>query len=305
MPRPPQPENRVYQPCRLAGEVLQPFRLRGGPLDGASPLILSSPHSGTALPMAFQQTLRLPMAAIRRIEDSHVGALLADVHRAPLIEAVVSRAVIDVNRAADEIDPQLFDAAVCPHPRLSDRVRRGHGLFARTAADGHQIHAGLLSAATARHWVETLYHPWHQAIAAGLAESRAVHGYGVLLDMHSMPSLAGRQPAQIVLGDRRGGSASSWLVGWLHQRFAAAGFRVTCNQPYAGGHITEQHGRPATGIHAVQIEIDRALYMDQQSGACHAGFSGLAAFLAALIDDLVGSLPALGLWPPGEAQAAE
>ena len=282
---------------------MTPFQLRGK-LDGRSPLIFSSPHSGTAFPAGFRDTLRLPESAVRRMEDSHVGRLLAGIEGAPVMEAVLSRAALDLNRAEDEIDPLLFDGPVCARPRLTERVRRGHGLFPGMSGGGRAIHAGRLRAGAARRAIETCHRPWHAAMTAGLDAAQERHGYAILLDMHSMPTLDGQRPAAIVLGDRHGASASPFLVEWLHRRFESAGWRVVRNLPYAGGHITERHGRPLAGRHAVQIEMDRALYMDPETLEPHAGFAPLADFLTALAADLLAALPSLDLSPPA-ALAAE
>ena len=282
---------------------MQAWRLTGR-LDGQSPLLLSSPHSGTAFPAGFRDTLRLPESAVRRMEDSHVGRLLAGIACAPVIEAVLSRAALDLNRAEDEIDPLLFDGPVCARPRVTERVRRGHGLFPSIAGGGHAIHAGRRPAASARRAIERYHRPWHAALSAGMSAALDRHGHAVLLDMHSMPTLDGPRPATIVLGDRHGMSASPFLVEWLQQRFESAGWRVVRNIPYAGGHITERHGRPLMGLHAVQIEMDRALYMNPQTLEPHEGFPLLSAFLAAMARDLLQALPTLDLAPPA-ALAAE
>ncbi len=286
-------------------DSLSPYRVKGCLFDGSSPLILSSPHSGRFLPSWFRQALRVDELAVRRIEDSHVDRLLATITGTPLLAANWSRAVIDLNRAADEIDPQMFDGQVIDRPRRTERVRRGHGLFPRIGADGRALHSQRLAATTARQLIESVHRPWHQALAKGLAASCRRHGYAVLLDMHSMPGLEGQQPAQIVLGDRYANSAGAPLVDWLHHRLTAAGWRVARNTPYAGGFTTEHHGHPPSGIHAVQIEIDRSLYMNPATLACHSGFAPLAGFLALLIGDLQTDLPSLGLCPHRHALLAK
>jgi N-formylglutamate amidohydrolase len=249
------------------------------------------------MPRAFLAGARLSVPALRRIEDAHVGQLLAPSAALgiPLLEATHSRAVIDLNRAEDELDPAMFDAPVTPNPRMTDRVRRGYGLFPRVAGPNQPIHPGRLPAALAATRIEVLHRPWHRNIAQGLARSHAKHGYAVLLDVHSMPTLEGRAPAQLVLGDLHGTSASARLVDWLEDRFGAAGFRIARNSPYAGGYTTERHGRPEGGLHAVQLEFDRALYMDVGSLKPHAGFGTLAAAIADAMAALLRELPRLGL----------
>jgi len=275
---------------------VSPFQLVGTP-DGKVPLLLASPHSGTHMPSEFLAHARLSVPALRRIEDAHVGALLAPSAALgiPLLEATHSRAVIDLNRWEDELDPTMFDAPVTPHPRLTDRVRRGYGLFPRVAGPNQTIHPGRLPAALAATRIEALHRPWHDCIAKGLSASRLRHGYAVLLDVHSMPTLEGAAPAQLVLGDLHGTSASNRLVDWLDAHFSNAGFRTARNNPYAGGYTTERHGRPAECVHAVQLEFDRALYMDTGSLKPHAGFGPLADSIAKVMAALMLHLPRLGL----------
>jgi N-formylglutamate deformylase len=277
---------------------MSPFHLTGR-LDGASPILLASPHSGTYLPADFRAGTRLPLAALRRIEDAHVGRLLAPAAaHAPLIEATHSRAVIDLNRAEDELDPAMFGAPPMPAPRLTERVRRGYGLFPRLAGPNQPIHAGPIAPALAEARIAALHRPWHAAIAAGLAAARLRHGRALLLDIHSMPSLEGANPPRLVLGDLNGSSAAPALVDWLERAFAEAGLSTARNAPYAGGYTTERHGAPSTGIHAVQLEFDRALYMEPGSLRPHAGFAPLTALLASVVERLSDAIPSLDLAPP-------
>ena len=275
---------------------MKPFRLVGR-LDGSIPLLLASPHSGTHMPRAFLAGSRLSVPALRRIEDAHVGQLLAPSAALgiPLLEATHSRAVIDLNRGEDELDPAMFDAPVTPNPRLTERVRRGYGLFPRIAGANQPIHSGRLPAALATMRIETLHRPWHSSIAQGLASAHRRHGHAVLLDVHSMPTVEGHLPAQLVLGDRHGSSASAALVDWLDGHFRSVGLRTARNAPYAGGFTTEWHGQPASGVHAVQLEFDRSLYMDPGSLMPHSGFAPLAAMIACAMAGLLDAIPSLGL----------
>ena len=264
-----------------------PFRLIGR-IDGTSPLLLASPHSGQWLPAAFLAGSLVPAATLRRLEDAHVGALLRDSTHGgvPLIEATHGRALLDLNRAEHEYDPAMLAGRLTLAARPSDRVRRGYGLFPKLAAPGLPIHKAPIDAATAAARVEALHRPWHRAIAAALAAARARHGFAVLLDVHSMPPLHGARAAQLVLGDRFGQSAAPALVGWLEAAFAAEGLRVARNQPYAGGHDIDRHGTPRVGIHAVQLEFDRGLYMDPESLVPHPGYHVLAKTLARVVSGL-------------------
>lgn len=286
-----------------------PYRLSGA-LDGRSPLLLSSPHSGQWFPPRFLADARLPVPSLRRLEDAHVGALLKDSAALgiPLLEATHARAVIDLNRAENEYDPAMIAGRLLPPPAPSERVRHGYGLFPRIAGNGQPILAARMPAAIAADRIARLHRPWHGALKAGLEAARARHGYAVLLDVHSMPSLEGAGAARLVLGDRRGTSAAPSLVDWLSEAFAAEGLKVARNAPYAGGHTTAHHGRPFHGVHAIQLEFDRTLYMDTLTLQPHTGFDALAALIARVSGALLRALPSLGLQPPQQPavpQAAE
>ncbi len=284
---------------------MSPFTLSGA-LDGRVPVLLASPHSGTHLPAAARATMRLPTTALRRIEDAHVGRLLGPAARlgVPLIEATHARAVIDLNRAEDEHDPAMIAGWIGP-PRLTERVQRGYGLFPRVVGPSLAIHGARIPAADARARIERLHRPWHAAIAAGLAAAHARHGHALLLDVHSMPRLEARRPPDLVLGDRHGGSAARGLVDWLAHAFERAGLTVARNDPYAGGYTLDRHGRPAEGLHAVQLEFDRSLYMDPATLVPHAGLATLGETLAGVVSALLAALPGLLRAPDGLASAAE
>lgn len=278
---------------------MSPYRLTGV-FDGATPLILASPHSGTHLPPEFLAASRLAEPQLRRMEDAHVGALLAPAAALgiPLIEATHSRALIDLNRAEDELDPGMFAGKVVAVPRLTERVRRGYGLFPRVAAPNQPIHSARLPASLAEERLAALHRPWHAALAQGLEAARIRHGFAVLLDIHSMPPLEGPSPPQLVLGDLHGRSAASALVDWLAEAFAGEGLKVGRNNPYAGGHTTERHGRPAAHLHCVQLEFDRTLYMDLGSLAPASGFSALSALISRVVARLSTALPLPGMRHP-------
>jgi N-formylglutamate deformylase len=284
---------------------MSPFVLTGR-LDGAHPLVLASPHSGRHLPADFLAGARVDAHALRRMEDAHVGVLLGPAAAAgiPLLEATHSRAVIDLNRGEDELDPAMFAGQVARRPRLTERVRRGYGLFPRVAAPGQPIHLGRIAPELAARRIAALHAPWHAAIAGAMQAARARHGFAVLLDVHSMPRLEGPSPAELVLGDLNGRSAAPALVDWLDRAFSHAGLKVARNVPYAGGHTTERHGAPLSGLHCVQLEFDRSLYMDPQSLDLHDGARGLSATIAGVVADLLRALPMLGLGT-GQALAAE
>ena len=273
------------------------------------PLVLASPHSGREYPPAFLAATRLTLAQLRRAEDAFVADLIAPAaaaHGVPLIAARYGRSWLDLNRSAAEIDPAMVvDPLVAVPEQASERVAAGLGVIPRVAAHGLDIYAGRLRHAEIDARLSAVHAPYHAALAGLLDAARREHGFAVLLDCHSMPTppASPRGAPQIVVGDRFGASAAPALVAAVERHFAVAGFRVALNVPYAGGYTTTHHGRPASGVHAVQIEIDRALYMDPARLVRHLGFDRVTAVLAALI----GSLPAVaaGLELGPFARAAE
>lgn len=276
-----------------SGAVPPPYLLDGA-LDGRSPLLFSSPHSGTYVPADF--VTRLPRPWLRRIEDAHMDALARPAAHgtgAPLIMATHARAVIDLNRAEDEYDPQAIDGPMPHPPRITERVRAGYGLVPRIIGPQQEIAAGPTSAAMVRDRIERLHRPYHAALLAGIEAARHIHGYAILVDCHSMPSLGGGQRANVVLGDLHGHSAAPILSASLHRGFTAHGLHVARNHPYAGGFIARSFGRPEDGIHVIQIELDRALYMECDNLAPHAGFARLARLLADVMAGFVTTLPGL------------
>lgn len=265
---------------------MSPFTL-SAPLDGWSPLLLASPHSGTHVPRHIASRLPLRPATLRRLEDAHVGRLFAPASaHAPLIEATHARAVIDLNRAETDFDRHCVEGG--PAEARSERARAGFGLFPRLVAPGQAILSRPLKRAEAAERILALHRPWHGAIASGLDAARRTHGIAILVDCHSMPPL-GPGGAEVVLGDRFGTSAAPPIIDLLEQAFRGEGLKVVRNQPYAGGHTLERHGRPEAGIHAIQIELCRALYMNPETLGLHAGFQPLSDLLARVIGLLSGA----------------
>jgi N-formylglutamate amidohydrolase len=254
------------------------------------PLILASPHSGSDYPPDFVAASRLDPVALRRSEDSFVDELFAAAPSlgAPLLSARFPRAYLDVNREAYELDPAMFSDAL---PRFvnagSPRVRMGLGTIARIVASGEEIYAGKLRFAEARRRIEGLYHPYHQALRRLIEETEALFGGYLLVDCHSMPSAAGSvcgpDGADIVLGDCHGTACAPEILEAARHFLAARGFAVAINAPYAGGFTTDHYGDPRRRRHALQIEINRALYMDECSYRRKPRFARLAAEMAELI----------------------
>lgn len=267
------------------------------------PVVLASPHSGRDYPAAFLAATRLTLAQLRRAEDAFVGELLATAagHGVPLVAARFGRAWLDLNRDAAELDPAMFVDPLDAHPaQASDRVVAGLGVVPRIAAHGLEIYGGRLRRAEADTRIAEVHQPYHAALTDLLDAARVRHGFAVLLDCHSMPTpppVAGGAP-QIVIGDLWGAAAAPGLTTAIERFFRRAGFRVARNVPYAGGHTTARHGQPGRGIHTVQIEVDRALYMDPARLVRHMGFDRIEAALGALVGELLAMVDQLDLRPP-------
>jgi N-formylglutamate deformylase len=275
-----------------------------GDMDGRWPLVIASPHSGRHYPAAFVAASALSVPQLRRAEDALVDQLLAGICGVPVLCARYGRAYLDLNRAADELDPGMFEDLPGLSVHLSERVGAGLGVLPRMAGPGLNIYRERLPAAEARARLALVHRPWHEMLARLLERARARHGYAILIDCHSMPRPAGVMPPQIVLGDRHGQSANPLLVDLVERHFAGAGWRVTRNNPYAGGYITQHHGRPENGVHVVQVEIDRSLYLDAGRLVPGPGFARMARQLQALVRLLLSAAPELGL-SPVLRQAAE
>lgn len=279
------------------GDSLLPGFSVTGDTDGRWPLVMASPHSGRDYPAAFLAATRLGFAQLRRAEDPLVDALLDGIVGVPVLRARFGRAFLDLNRAEDELDPAMFDGPPPLVPRLTDRVAAGLGVLPRVAAQGLDIYRRRLAPEEARQRLAALHRPWHRRIAELLTRARARHGHAILIDCHSMPQPAGSQPPQVVIGDRHGTSAAPQLIALIETHFREAGWRVARNVPYAGGHTTEVHANPAAGIHTVQIELDRQLYMDLARFSRGPGFDRVADTLARLATRLTAAAATLDLGP--------
>ncbi len=263
------------------------------PTAGRLPLILASPHSGSDYPVDFVAASRLDPLALRRSEDSFVDELFgaAPSLGAPLLAARFPRAYLDVNREAYELDPAMFaDALPGFVNTASPRVRMGLGTIARIVASGEEIYAGKLRFTDAQRRIDQLYHPYHQALRRLVDEAEALFGGYLLVDCHSMPSAAGSMcgsgGADIVLGDCHGTACAPAILEAARRFFATRGFNVAINTPYAGGFTTEHYGDPRRRRHALQVEINRALYMDERQYRRKPRFARLAAELAELVREL-------------------
>jgi N-formylglutamate amidohydrolase len=283
----------------ISAELTPPFDLLA-PHIQQTPLVFCSPHSGRVYPRALLNVSRLDAHTLRKSEDCYVDDLFATVigHGAPLLAARFPRAFVDVNREPFELDPDLFiERPPAFANSQSVRVLGGLGTIPRIVADGEEIYGARLPLAVALERIELLYRPFHTMLAGLLETTRRIFGVAVLIDCHSMPSTNASQPAQarphFVLGDRFGASCDARLTRLVRDTLVGQGYDVHLNRPYAGGFITEHYGRPTSGIHALQIEINRALYLDEQSLRRTGGFAALAATLDRLTARLVAELPQL------------
>jgi N-formylglutamate amidohydrolase len=257
------------------------------------PLVFNSPHSGNQYPETFLASSRLDKAAIRRSEDFCVDELMhkAVALGAPLLKANFPRAWLDVNREPYELDPKMFDGALPPYANVrSVRVAGGLGTIARIVSESEEIYAGPVPVGEALARIEAVYKPYHRTLRDLLVATYGYFGAALLIDCHSMPSsVRGTSPRHrpdIVIGDRYGTSAAPELTDLAAEILTRLGYLVSRNKPYAGGFITEHYGEPARGIHAIQIEINRGLYMDEKTFARTEGFEKLATDLARLAESL-------------------
>lgn len=263
-----------------------------------TPFIFNSPHSGRTYPTSFLKASRLSAPALRKSEDAYVDLLLAGVVNigATLMHAHFPRAYLDVNREPYELDPALFSDTLPEYANThSLRVVGGLGTIARVVNEQEEIYRGPLTVNAALERINRLYKPYHAALQGLLTRARQRFGYAVLIDFHSMPSYQGErstaQKVDFVLGDRFGTSAPREMVRSVERYISGLGYRVTLNKPYAGGYITENYGNPNEGVHALQIEVNRALYMDEETLALRRDFRNLRANLTKLAGFIVQTLP--------------
>ncbi|MBN8996219.1 MAG: N-formylglutamate amidohydrolase [Rhizobiales bacterium] len=263
------------------------------------PLVFNSPHSGRHYPAAFLRASRLDSTTIRRSEDTFVEELFAPAvaHGSPLLKANFPRAWLDVNREPYELDPKMFDGSLPAYANVrSMRVAGGLGTIARIVSESEEIYSGPLCVEEGLARIDGVYKPYHRTLRELLLATRALFGFAFLVDCHSMPSsvrgAGGRLRPDFVLGDRYGTSCAGELTDALAHGLTRLGYSVSRNKPYAGGFITEHYGQPRGGLHAMQVEVNRALYMDEQSFEKSAGFARLAADLDRLIGDLAGEFAA-------------
>lgn len=269
------------------------------PARQTAPLIFASPHSGNDYDPAFVASSRLDERNLRRSEDSFVDEIFAGAPDigAPLLRALYPRAYLDPNREPYELDPEMFSEPLPSHVKTrSDRVRAGFGTIARLVASGAEIYAAKMSWAEAEHRIDTLYQPYHRALEGLIEATLRDFGAAVLLDCHSMPSVGGPTDRDrstprpdVVLGDRFGASCEPAVIETAERILVDLGFSVRRNEPYAGAFTTAHYGRPGERVHAIQIEVNRRLYMNEATVARSRDMPGLQRrmnrFVQAMADE--------------------
>ncbi len=267
-------------------EILEPAEWRGA-------ILFNSPHSGCVYPRPFLTASRLEIGTLRRSEDSFVDELMLGVVERghPLMRAHFPRCYVDVNREPYELDPRMFEGRLPTFANTrSMRVAGGLGTVARVVGDAQEIYDQRIPVDDALRRIEGLYKPYHRALRRLFTGVHREFGAAVLVDCHSMPSTAGtkdeRPRPDIVLGDRYGTSCVGMITDTVESVLSGLGYSVSRNKPYAGGFITEHYGNPSAGLHALQLEINRALYMDERNYQRGPGFRELAANLEILADRL-------------------
>lgn len=260
------------------------------------PVVFASPHSGADYPPEFVAQSRLRFPALRRSEDSFVDELFASApsQGAPLVRALFPRAFVDPNREPFELDPAMFEDELPAFVNTgSPRVAAGLGTIAKVVANGEEIYERPLRFVDARRRIDEYYRPYHDALRGMVLATRASFGQCLLVDCHSMPSIggpmerdAGHSRVDLVLGDCHATACDQSLVDRAEWALRDLGFRVARNSPYSGGYVTQHYGRPSEGLHALQIEINRALYMDEVAIARSPGFAGLAGRLKQFVGRL-------------------
>lgn len=298
----PAPELRADFNGRPPFEVLTPA-------DQRLPFVFNSPHSGCQYPRSFLQASRLDERTIRRSEDAFVDQLFTHVVPlgAPMLRAHFPRAYLDVNREPYELDPKMFEDRLPPYANVrSIRVAGGLGTIARIVSDNQEIYRHRLPVSEALWRIEEIYKPYHTTLRRLLAQTHVTFGFAVLIDCHSMPSTVRHASTDtkpdFILGDRYGTSCAPELVDYASALLRSLGYKVSRNTPYAGGFITEHYGRPNRSLHALQIEINRGLYMDETTHMPNRHFVRLQNDLAIFARELT-AMPDHPFQE--EAQAAE
>lgn len=263
-------------------EVLRPLR-------ATSPVIIASPHSGRSYPESFLGDAALSLDLLRRSEDAYMDEIFAAAPASglTLVLATFPRVFVDPNRASDELDPVLTGDRPDPLAKIrSPRAHAGLGVVPRLGADGLSIHARPLDRAEIARRIERFHAPYHAALEAEVARTVDRHGFAIVIDAHSMPSISA-PGIDAVIGDRHGVSCAPGIAAAVEDCLHGQGFRTRRNAPYAGGYTTERYGQPEHARHAVQIEFNRGLYLEESTVARSGTFDSFKTRIDALIASLV------------------
>src|SRR3954465_13093902 len=291
---------------QLNGELSPPFEIIE-PATWRAPIIFNSPHSGSVYPSEFLNASRIDLVGLRRSEDSFMDELIGGLSDRgfPVVRVNFPRSYVDVNREPYELDPRMFSGRLpsFANPR-SMRVAGGLGTIPRVVGDGQEIYRERLSVDDALGRIEALYKPYHRALRRLINKAHQAFGSGILGDCHSMPSIGisrdePRRP-DVVIGDRYGTSCAPRLPDTVEETMASLGYSIGRNKPYAGGFITAHYGNPASGLHSIQLELNRAIYMDERRRERGARFAQVVADFGAVAD----ALAAMPLGDLGPFQAA-
>jgi N-formylglutamate amidohydrolase len=278
-------------------EIVEPTAWR-------APIIFNSPHSGSVYPGDFLAASRIDLPTLRRSEDSFMDELIGHLSARgfPTIRVNFPRSYVDVNREPYELDPRMFSGRLPSFANTrSMRVAGGLGTIPRVVGDGQEIYRDRIAVDDALARIETLYKPYHRALRRLINKVHQMFGTVVVVDCHSMPSVGvsrdePRRP-DMVIGDRYGTSCAPLLPDRVEETLSGLGYSVGRNKPYAGGFITEHYGNPASGLHAVQLELNRAVYMDERRRERGPRFGQVAADFAILADVLATTIPFGDLGP--------
>lgn len=292
---------------RFDGELSPPFEIVE-PAAWRAPIVFNSPHSGAAYPESFLTASRIDLPTLRRSEDSFMDELVAGLSACGFATVRVNfpRSYVDVNREPYELDPRMFSGRLPSFANTrSMRVAGGLGTIPRVVGDGQEIYRARLSVEDALGRIETLYKPYHRALRRLIAKIHHAFGAVVVVDCHSMPSIGvsrdePRRP-DMVIGDRYGTSCAPLLTDTVEDTMSRLGYSVGRNKPYAGGFITEHYGNPASGLHVIQLELNRAVYMDERRREKGPRFAQIASDFSVLAE-MLATLP-LGDLGPFQAAA--
>lgn len=272
-------------------------------LPGTTPLVLDSPHSGVNYPQDF--CFACDLATLRRAEDTHVEKLydFAPALGVAWVEAHFPRSYLDANRNTTEVDVTLLDEP-WPDPLETDpvtlsKVRLGKGLIWRMTDDGVPIYDRPLTVAQVRARIANCWRPYHAAVQGAIDAAHARHGYSIHINCHSMPAVAsshatefpGEAHADFVIGNRDESTSSGALARQISEHLTSSGYSVAYNHPYKGVELVRRYGNPALHRHSIQVEVNRKLYMNEQTLELTNGFAPLQASLRSLVELLLTTDP--------------